>query len=84
MNNRGTKRSSTNHSIGPILFAITEKGACFMDYVEQIKQTIKEQLTNKGYSTSGENGADKYVLDILLAEMGKLHERIELLEKGQA
>lgn len=55
-----------------------------MDYVEQIKQTIKEQLTNKGYSISGENGADKYCLDILLAEMGKLHERIELLDKGQA
>lgn len=55
-----------------------------MDYVEQIKQTIKEQLTNKGYSTSGENGAGKYCLDILLTEMGKLHERIELLEKGQA
>lgn len=55
-----------------------------MDYVEQVKQTMKEQLTNKGYVTNGTNGANKYVLDILLAEMAKLHKRIELLEKGQA
>ncbi|MFJ7738894.1 hypothetical protein ACIQ2D_21570 [Lysinibacillus sp. NPDC097287] len=55
-----------------------------MDYVGQVKQTMKEQLTKNGYIISGQNGADKHVLDTLLDEMAKLHKRIELLEKGQA